>query len=256
MAVKSYKRKASTKLSKNFKVKEFSCKGKSCGCKETLIDDQLVEYLQKIRDHFGKSVTITSGHRCATHNRSVRGATSSRHIKGQAADIKVKDVAPREVAKYAESIGCLGIGLYETANDGYFTHIDTRTTKSFWYGQAQAKRTSFGGAPKKATVKANAAVKEWQAAAKADGYSEVGSADGIWGPKSDTIAKKALCYCRSDGNFRNRNLTKIVQKAIGVEVDGEFGSDTEKALEAWQKAKGIKADGVAGYNTWKVILGL
>ena len=253
MAVKSYKRNAHTKLSKNFKVKEFSCKGKSCGCKETLIDDLLVEYLQKIRDHFGK-VTITSGHRCATHNRSVRGATSSRHIKGQAADIQVKGVAPREVAKYAESIGVKGIGLYETANDGYFVHIDTRTTKSFWYGQAQAKRTSFGGAPK-ATVKANAAIKEWQTAAKADGFLEVGSADGIWGKKSDAVAKKALCYCRSNNNYHNKNLTKIVQKAVGVKVDGKFGSDTEKALEAWQEAKGLKADGVAGYNTWKAILG-
>ena len=253
MAVKSYKRKALTKLSKNFKVKEFSCKGKSCGCKETLIDDQLVEYLQNIRDHFGKKVTITSAHRCASHNRSVRGATSSRHIKGQAADIKVKDVAPREVAKYAESIGVKGIGLYETANDGYFTHIDTRTTKSFWYGQAQRKRTTFGGAPK---VKVNSALKEWQAAAKADGYSDVGSADGIWGKKSETIAKKALCYCRSDGNFRNKNLTKIVQKAVGVEADGKFGADTEKAVIAWQQKKGLKADGVIGYNSWKVILGL
>ena len=253
MAVKSYKRKASTKLSKNFKVKEFSCKGKSCGCTETLIDDQLVEYLQKIRDHFGKTVTITSGHRCATHNRSVRGATSSRHIKGQACDIKVKDVAPREVAKYAESIGCLGIGLYETANDGYFTHIDTRTTKSFWYGQTQAKRTSFGGAPK---AKVNTAVKEWQAAAKADGYSDVGSADGIWGKKSEAVAKKVVCYCRSDGNFRNINLTKIVQKAVGVTADGKFGSNTEKAVIKWQESKGLKADGVVGYNSWKAMLGV
>ena len=251
MAVQSYKRNAHTKLSKNFKVKEFSCKGKSCGCKETLIDDKLVEYLQQIRDHFGKSITITSGHRCATHNRSVRGATSSRHIKGQAADIKVKDVAPREVAKYAESIGCLGIGLYETANDGYFTHIDTRTTKSFWYGQSQAKRTSFGGASK-ATV--NNAVKEWQAAAKADGYSEVGSADGIWGKKSDAVAKKAVCYCRSDKQYKNKNLTKIVQKAVGVTADGCFGSDTEKAVLEYQKAQGLKADGIVGYNTWKIML--
>jgi hypothetical protein len=39
----------------------------------------------------------------------------------------------------------LGIGLYETNSDGYFVHIDTRTTKSFWYGQKQAKRTTFGG---------------------------------------------------------------------------------------------------------------
>jgi uncharacterized protein YcbK (DUF882 family) len=56
-------------------------------------------------------------------------------MKGKAADIVVQGVSSREVAKYAESIGILGIGLYETSADGYFTHIDTRTTKSFWYGQ-------------------------------------------------------------------------------------------------------------------------
>jgi uncharacterized protein YcbK (DUF882 family) len=49
----------------------------------------------------------------------------------------VKGVAPREVAKYAESIGIKGVGLYETSVDGHFTHIDTRTSKSFWYGQSE-----------------------------------------------------------------------------------------------------------------------
>ena len=47
----------------------------------------------------------------------------------------VEGIHPSEVAKFAESIGILGIGLYETNSDGYFVHIDTRTTKSFWYGQ-------------------------------------------------------------------------------------------------------------------------
>jgi len=58
----------------------------------------------------------------------------------------VSGVSSREVAKYAESIGILGIGLYETSNDGFFTHIDTRTTKSFWYGQNEQPRSTFGGA--------------------------------------------------------------------------------------------------------------
>jgi uncharacterized protein YcbK (DUF882 family) len=64
-------------------------------------------------------------------------APGSRHSKGDAADIVVKGVSSREVAKYAESIGIKGIGLYETSADGHFTHIDTRTSKSFWYGQSE-----------------------------------------------------------------------------------------------------------------------
>lgn len=151
MAIKIYNKTDKTKLSANFKVAEFACHGKGC-CSTVKIDSALVSYLQKIRDHFGKPVTINSGYRCATHNKAVGGASGSKHAQGMAADIAVKDVAPAEVAKYAESIGIKGIGLYETAKDGYFVHIDTRTSKSFWYGQGQARRTTFGGASSNATT--------------------------------------------------------------------------------------------------------
>ena len=142
MAVKTYKKGSATKLSVNFQSNEFDCKGKGC-CSSTSIDSSLVIYLQNIRSHFGKAVNISSGYRCATHNKNVNGATGSRHAKGQAADIYIIGVTPKEIAQYAESIGILGIGLYETDQDGHFVHIDTRDTKSFWYGQAQAKRTTF-----------------------------------------------------------------------------------------------------------------
>lgn len=143
-----YAKGKSKKLSTNFKSTEFDCQGKGC-CSETVIDDKLVEYLQKIRTHFGKPVNVSSGYRCATHNKNVGGATGSYHAKGQAADIYINGVAPAEIAKYAESIGILGIGLYETAADGYFVHVDTRTSKSFWYGQAQQHRDTFGGTTEK-----------------------------------------------------------------------------------------------------------
>ena len=147
MGVKTYQENEKIQLSKNFNSYEFRCGlGSPCSCSTILIDDKLVEYLQKIRDHFGKTVTITSAYRCPSYNKRIGGATQSYHSKGMACDIVVSGVAPREVAKYAESIGILGIGLYNTSSDGYFVHIDTRTTKAFWYGQAQAYRSTFGGA--------------------------------------------------------------------------------------------------------------
>lgn len=146
MAVKTYKKGSTAKLSTNFSVHEFACNGSGC-CSEVLIDTDLVSILQKIRTHFGKAVNISSAYRCPTHNKKIGGVSASQHTKGKAADIKVDGVKPAEVAKYAESIGVKGIGLYETAKDGYFVHVDTRATKSYWYGQAQAKRTTFGGAP-------------------------------------------------------------------------------------------------------------
>ena len=153
MAIKTYQENERVQLSKNFNSYEFRCGlGRSCSCSTILIDDKLYEYLQKIRDHFGKPLDITSAYRCPSYNQSVGGATGSYHAKGMAADFKIDGVKPRDIAKYAESIGVLGIGLYETDKDGHFVHIDTRTQKYFWYGQAQSPRTTFGGTPVANTI--------------------------------------------------------------------------------------------------------
>lgn len=145
----AYKKGNAVRLSNNFISTEFDCKGNGC-CSETLIDEKLVNYLQQIRNHFGRPVIINSGYRCTSHNKAVNGATKSKHLYGMAADIYINGIEPKEVAKYAESLGIKGIGLYDT-----FVHIDTRTTKSFWYGSNQEYRSTFGG-----TVKEEAAVVE------------------------------------------------------------------------------------------------
>lgn len=131
----------SVQLSKNFESTEFDCHCKS-SCSTTIIDEQLITYLQKIRDHFGKPVTINSAYRCKEHNKSVGGANSSKHLYGQAADIKIAGVAPLRIAQYAEFIGIKGIGRYTN-----FIHIDTRKDKYFWNntGGTNVKTYSFGG---------------------------------------------------------------------------------------------------------------
>lgn len=130
MTIKAYSKKknGNTKLSKNFKVKEFAC---TDGSDPIFIDSELVSVLQKIRSHFGKTVTITSAYRTPTKNKSVGGQAYSQHLYGKAADIKVKGVAPKKVAAYAEKIlkNKGGIGTYST-----FTHIDVRATKARWKG--------------------------------------------------------------------------------------------------------------------------
>ena len=129
MAIKAYslKKDGNLKLSTNFKVKEFACQD---GSDPIFIDSELVSVLQKIRNHFGKAVNITSAYRTPNHNKNVGGTTYSQHLYGKAADIKVKGIAPKEVAEYAETVlGAGGIGIYNT-----FTHIDVRSTKSRWQG--------------------------------------------------------------------------------------------------------------------------
>lgn len=134
-----YKKKQEIQLSKNFTSDEFDCKCKGY-CSKTEIDPKLVEYLQKIRDYFGKPVIINSAYRCDKHNKAVGGASQSKHKYGQAADIKVSGIKPLKVAQYAEFIGIKGIGQYSN-----FVHIDTRTNKFFWYGNEQSPRSTFGG---------------------------------------------------------------------------------------------------------------
>lgn len=126
--VYSKKKDGNTKLSANFRVREFAC---TDGSDPIFISPDLVAVLQKIRTHFGKSVTITSAYRTPGRNKAVGGTTYSQHLYGTAADIKVNGVAPKKVAEYAESIlkGKGGIGIYDT-----FTHIDVRETKSRWNG--------------------------------------------------------------------------------------------------------------------------
>ena len=97
---------------------------------------ELVTLLQKIRDHFGKSVTITSAYRTAAHNKAVKGATYSQHCYGKAADIRVQGVGVEAVAAYAETLlpNRGGIGRYpvKAGRPAGWVHIDTRAAKSRW----------------------------------------------------------------------------------------------------------------------------
>lgn len=117
---------------KYFKRSEFKCKcGKYCNGFPVEPDEKLVKLLDQIREHFNAPVTITSGVRCKTHNKNCGGASASQHLVGTACDIKVKGVAPKDVADYAETLlpKSGGIGRYST-----FTHVDVRTNKSRWNG--------------------------------------------------------------------------------------------------------------------------
>lgn len=98
-------------------------------------------------------------------------------------------------------------------------------------------------------------VKEWQIAALADGYEfRKYGADGEWGAECESVARKAVVKKRLV--YTNKNLTRIVQKAVGVSVDGLCGKNTEAAIKAYQKKHGLTADGAVGLNTWKKILNI
>jgi putative chitinase len=43
---------------------------------------------------------------------------------------------------------------------------------------------------------------------------------------------------------------KLMQEALGIGADGDFGPGTERALKAWQASNGLTADGIAGPATF------
>ena len=215
-----YTKGKSTKLSENFNSTEFDC---HCGqyCSTTLIDPQLVEYLQKIRDHFGKPIRINSGYRCSKHNVNVGGASQSYHTKGMAADIYIQGVTPGEVAQYAESIGMKGIGVYST-----FTHVDTRENKYFWYDGGASNVATFGGSstPSNPTTK----------------------------PSSTTINKIEVSLPTLQQGAKNYYV-RVAQALLGISVDGVFGKQTALAVYNFQKKVGLTADKIVGKNTWDAL---
>jgi len=113
-------------LSKNFKVREFVC---GDGSDSVLIDDDLIQILQNIRDHFGVPVIVNSAYRTHAHNARIKGSPTSQHLYGTAADISLQGVPPLIVCQYAEHILDYrgGVGIYSN-----FTHVDVRANRSRW----------------------------------------------------------------------------------------------------------------------------
>lgn len=98
-------------------------------------------------------------------------------------------------------------------------------------------------------------VREWQTAAVADGFAfPVYGIDGVWGNECASVARNAVVRKRS--TYINQNLTRIVQRVTGAEVDGLCGSETDACIKAYQQKHGLVVDGIVGIATWETILGV
>lgn len=114
---------ANMNVGKHFKVKEFACKD---GSQAVFIDTHLVAILDILRNKIGKAVIITSGYRTPEWNKKCDGAKYSYHMRGMAADIRVTEMEPKQVASILNGIipNECGIIVYNG-----WVHIDTRSNK-------------------------------------------------------------------------------------------------------------------------------
>lgn len=106
-----------------FSVKETSCR---CGCG---LDAKplLKEKINKIRELYGKPISLTCAARCPTHNAVVKGAKNSAHISGEAADM----VRTEELLKLIQSnLVTLDLYMEDPSVTHTWIHIQTRKTAS------------------------------------------------------------------------------------------------------------------------------
>lgn len=113
---------------KYFGRHEFACKCGKCGGYPVEPSEALVRVLDAIREETGLPVYVNSGIRCPEHNAAVGGADNSRHMDGDAADIRCPGKTPKELYDIAEPhLQDGGLGLYD-----YGIHVDKRGYKARW----------------------------------------------------------------------------------------------------------------------------
>lgn len=260
-------------LSANFLVREFASQD---GADTVLIDLDLVNQLQAIRDKLDVPVTVTSGYRTAAHNAAVGGEPGSLHTLGRAADIIARGKTTLEVAACAESIGASGILRYITSG---FVHVDTRENRGFYNvtNGAFSPVSSFGGSESAQTIAAiqrrmneqygaglqidgifgpaskRALIKGLQTELNAQ-YSAGLAVDGFWGP-----ATKAACPEIGDGSGEIHYIIQAglfcIADCVSLTVDGVYSESTMDAVRTFQTANGLPATGVTDPDTFAALFG-
>lgn len=73
--------------------------------------------LDPLRQAYGQPIVVTSGYRCAKLNKAVGGASSSQHVKGEAADIRSVSDNPKENKAIFDLIRKLNLPFDQLINE-------------------------------------------------------------------------------------------------------------------------------------------
>jgi hypothetical protein len=170
-------------------------------------------------------------------------------MDGEAADIRISGITPIEVARYAESIGILGIGVYS-----WGVHIDTRTSKYFWYDGGQSNVSTFG--------------KPTYVPPKAENKEETKPTVEISKPTEGTINDKTMWdYFKSQGlndygvaglmgnlyaesGFKPTNLQNTYEKSLGM-TDIEYTNAVDNGIYT-NFIKDSAGYGLAQWTYWSL----
>ena len=81
--------------------------------------------LDPLRADLGRPVRVTSGYRSAHVNAKVGGSSTSQHVRGEAADIKVDGLTTAEVARAIHRLGLPVDQCIVERGDSGWVHVST-----------------------------------------------------------------------------------------------------------------------------------
>ena len=119
----------------NFAPYEIACKG----TKELMIAPFALDQLQKIRNKYGRALTVASGFRSISYNREIGGVNNSAHTRGEAFDISTRKMSARDLHEFLTAVwevGPLGFGMGKTMDGVKILHIDwddAKGARSWFY---------------------------------------------------------------------------------------------------------------------------
>ena len=92
--------------------------------------ERLARLLVRISDHFGgRNMYVVSGHRPAGGHTQ----TSSRHVSGEAVDIRLRGVPNAALRDYCRTFERVGVGYYPNSS---FVHLDVRERSTYWVDES------------------------------------------------------------------------------------------------------------------------
>lgn len=107
----------------HFDREEFRCKcgGKYCNGFPAEPQEKLIRVADRVREHFGNAMIVSSGLRCPTHNANSKGVATSRHLSGKAMDFCVSGFSADTVLPYVKAQKEIAFAY---AIDSRFVHMD------------------------------------------------------------------------------------------------------------------------------------
>ena len=130
-------------LSPHFCAREFRCK---CSSPHTFqVSEQLISMLEQLYAALdcGK-IIVSSGYRCAAHDKAVGGNGAGQHTKGTAADVVCYDksgsvISAKTVCGKAQDLGFGGIANITGAYTS--VHLDVRTGSRYYGDETKGTNT-------------------------------------------------------------------------------------------------------------------